>query len=79
MKKIMGVMVLGLVLGACATATQTTEPNAPTAKGPKITDEETYRVCSEKMEEENSCACCALPEQEKELKEIAQHVMQQAQ
>ena len=78
MKKGMIILLGSILVGACATATQTAEPNAPTAKGPKITDEETYRVCSEKIEEENSCACCALAEQEKELEEISQQILRKS-
>lgn len=81
MKKIIWMMCLGLIMGACATTTEPVEPTTPTeptAVAPQIKDEEVFHMTADMINSDVPCARCGIVEQQMEMEYIYQKVAEQA-
>ena len=78
MKKIIWMMCLGLVLGACATTTESIQPTVSTEVSPQIKDEETFQLTADMIQDTTPCARCGIVEQQREMTDIYAKVAEQA-
>lgn len=79
MKKGMMLLLVSMLLMACATPEKSGSNAKSSTQKSQINDEETWRVGPKITDTDVSCTRCGLAERKKELEEITKEIMRQAQ